>query len=61
MYDFLRKVPLFAELPIEDLDRICEMVKEVHLPAGEELFAEGSRAYRCGVYGSGTDHRLDLG
>jgi signal transduction histidine kinase len=41
-YDFLRKVQLFAELPEEDLIRLCEVVEEVHLPAGEELFAEGS-------------------
>lgn len=53
MYDFLRKVPLFAELPIEDLDRICEMVKEVHLAAGEELFAEGSRADSAYIIESG--------
>jgi signal transduction histidine kinase/predicted CoA-binding protein len=42
MYDFLKKVPLFAGLPEEDLDRLCEMVVEVHLPAGAELFSEGS-------------------
>ena len=42
MYDFLRKIPLFASLPEEDLDRLCEMVTEVHLPAGAELFSEGS-------------------
>jgi signal transduction histidine kinase/predicted CoA-binding protein len=48
MYDFLKKLPLFADLPQADLDRICEMVEEVYLPAGAELFAEGSpgdRAY----------------
>lgn len=53
MYDFLRKVPLFAELPIEDLDRICEMVQEVHLAAGEELFAEGSRGNYAYIIESG--------
>lgn len=42
MYDFLKKVPLFASLPEHDLDRLCEMVTEVNLPAGAELFAEGS-------------------
>lgn len=42
MYEFLRKVPLFAGLPEEDLDRLCQMVEEVHLAPGEELFAEGS-------------------
>lgn len=48
MYDFLRNVPLFADLPDTDLERLCEMVEKVHLPAGKELFAEGSpgdRAY----------------
>ena len=48
MYDFLRKIPLFADLPEEDLERLCQMVIRVDLPAGDELFAEGSygdRAY----------------
>jgi signal transduction histidine kinase/predicted CoA-binding protein len=42
MYDFLKKIPLFESLPEEDLDRLCQMVTEVHLRAGDELFAEGS-------------------
>lgn len=42
--EFLRKVPLFADLPEEDLIRLCEMVEEHHLPAGQVLFEEGSRA-----------------
>ena len=42
MYDFLKKVPLFASMPDHDLDRLCEMVTEVHLDAGEQLFAEGN-------------------
>lgn len=42
MYNFLKKIPLFASLPEHDLDRLCEMVSEVNLPAGAELFAEGS-------------------
>ncbi|MCP4168104.1 MAG: cyclic nucleotide-binding domain-containing protein [Chloroflexi bacterium] len=41
MYDFLKKVPLFADLPEEDLARLCGVVEEVKLPAGKELFAEG--------------------
>lgn len=40
--EFLRKVPLFAELPDEDLNYICQTTQEVHLAPGEELFAEGS-------------------
>ncbi len=40
-YDFLKKVELFAGLSDEDLDRLCDVVEEVCLSAGEELFAEG--------------------
>lgn len=42
MYEFLRKVPLFADLPDDDMERLCQMVEEVSLAPGEELFAEGS-------------------
>jgi signal transduction histidine kinase len=42
MYSFLKKVPLFAELPEDDLRRLCGLTREVKLAAGEELFAEGS-------------------
>ncbi|MBE9473807.1 MAG: CoA-binding protein, partial [Chloroflexi bacterium] len=42
MYDFLKKVPLFVSMPDHDLERLCEMVTEVYLNAGEQLFAEGS-------------------
>jgi signal transduction histidine kinase/predicted CoA-binding protein len=42
MNEFLKKVPLFASMPDHDLDRLREMVTEVHLNPGEELFAEGS-------------------
>jgi signal transduction histidine kinase len=41
-YEFLRKVQLFTELPEDDLKQLCQVVEEVHLPAGSELFAEGS-------------------
>lgn len=42
MYDFLKKIPLFAGLQAGDLEHLCQMVKEINLPAGAELFAEGS-------------------
>ena len=42
MFDFLRKIPLFSGLSGEDLSRLCGMVKEVRLRAGEKLFGEGS-------------------
>jgi predicted CoA-binding protein/signal transduction histidine kinase len=53
MYDFLRKVPLFADLPEDDLSRLCEMVERVELPAGQELFAEGSVGDKAYVIESG--------
>lgn len=53
MNDFLRRVPLFAGLPEEDLNRLCEMVERVHLPAGQVLFEEGSRGDRAYVIESG--------
>ncbi len=53
MYEFLKKVPLFAELPDEDLDRLCEMMTAVHLPAGDELFAEGSHGEQAYVIREG--------
>ena len=48
MYEFLRKVPLFAGLPDADMELLCQMVEEVSLAPGQELFAEGTigdRAY----------------
>ncbi len=41
VYNFLKRVPLFAELPEKDLARLCEMVEEVDLKAGDLLFSEG--------------------
>jgi predicted CoA-binding protein/signal transduction histidine kinase len=51
--EFLRKVELFASLPDEDLWRLCEMVEEVELAHGQELFAEGSQGDRAYVIESG--------
>lgn len=42
--DFLRKVPLFADLPDEDLIHLCQMTGEVRLSPGQVLFYEGSLA-----------------
>jgi signal transduction histidine kinase len=46
--EFLRKVPLFSDLSEDDLNRLCESVDKVALPAGEFLFKQdevGDRAY----------------
>lgn len=41
-FEFLKKVPLFADMSDEDLHHLCDSVGTVQLAAGEELFAEGS-------------------
>ncbi|MBP6786245.1 MAG: cyclic nucleotide-binding domain-containing protein [Candidatus Promineofilum sp.] len=41
-FEFLRKVPLFAEMSDSDLESMCLIVQELHLRAGEVLFEEGS-------------------
>ncbi len=45
----LRTVPLFSELPEEDLERLCVGTEEVRLPAGELLFSEGDEGDRAFV------------
>jgi len=42
MFDFLKKVPLFANLPDDDLDRLCAVIREENIPADEILFTEGT-------------------
>ena len=41
-FEFLRNVPLFAEMSDSDLESMCLIVQELHLRAGEVLFEEGS-------------------
>lgn len=53
MFNFLKKIPLFEGLPQEDLERVCEIAEEVHLTAGQELFAEGSTGNQAFVIKDG--------
>jgi signal transduction histidine kinase/predicted CoA-binding protein len=53
MNDFLRKVPLFADLPEADLERLCRMITEERLPEGEMLFREGESGDRAYVIEEG--------
>ncbi len=53
MYSFLKKVPLFADMPETDLERLCEMVTEVALNTGQVLFLEGSPGDRAYVIKEG--------
>ena len=41
MFDFLKKVPLFSNLPDDDLNRLCEVVSEEFISSNEVLFTEG--------------------
>ncbi|MCI0816372.1 MAG: cyclic nucleotide-binding domain-containing protein, partial [Chloroflexi bacterium] len=53
-YETLKSVPLFSELPEADLRRLCEEAEDVHVAAGEQLFAEGSPGDRAYVITDGT-------
>jgi len=53
MYDFLKKVDLFAELSDDDLNSICSSVNEVWLADGELLFTEGDRGHRAFIIEEG--------
>ena len=55
MYEeFLKKIPMFEELPGDDLTRLCQMVDTVELKAGEILFTEGSPGDRVYVLKEGS-------
>ena len=41
MFDFLKKIPLFADLPDDDLNRLCEVVVEEIVLEDQILFSEG--------------------
>lgn len=48
MFNFLRKIELFSELPEDDLWQLCGLIETVSIPSGAVLFEEddpGERAY----------------
>jgi len=53
MFEFLRKVPLFADLPEEDLERLCRMAEQVRYRAGQVVFEEGAKGDRAYVIEEG--------
>jgi signal transduction histidine kinase/predicted CoA-binding protein len=53
MYEFLKKIPFFAGLPDEVLKRLCEIIVEINLEAGEVLFTEGSSGDKAYVIKEG--------
>jgi signal transduction histidine kinase len=54
MKNYLRSIPLFEDLAEDDLSKMCMTAVEVHLVAGEELFAEGSIGDRAYVIKEGA-------
>ena len=42
--EFLRKIPIFADLPEKDLIQLCKIAETVYLSAGQVLFYEGNLA-----------------
>jgi signal transduction histidine kinase len=54
MREQLRRVPLFADLPGEDLDRLASGVENVELAAGDQLFAEGDAGDAAFVVATGS-------
>lgn len=57
MHDFLRKIPLLADLSASDLDHLGHLVEVVHLAAGATLFGEGSASDRAYIIKEG---QLDI-
>jgi signal transduction histidine kinase len=53
MHEFLKKVPLFADLADDDLKHLCKSVEEVRLLKGDTLFEEGSPGDRAFIIRDG--------
>lgn len=52
--DFLRNVPLFEDLPEQELEKICTVSRRVQLEDGELLFAEGDTGHTAYVIEEGA-------
>ena len=57
MFEVLRTVPLFSELPEADLRALCKDAEGVNLLAGEDLFAEGDSGDKAYVV---TEGKLEV-
>ena len=58
-FEFLRKVPLFAEMSDSDLESMCLIVQELHLRAGEVLFVVGVDRPLAGAERAARDRRVE--
>jgi signal transduction histidine kinase len=52
--DFLRNIPLFEDLPEEELEQVCSMSRRVYLKQGELLFEEGETGHTAYVIEEGA-------
>ena len=64
----LKKIPVFADLSVEELDHIAALAAEVSVPEGKELVREGDYSYDVLAIEEGTAsvdrhgaHIADLG
>src|SRR5262245_10091928 len=53
LLEFLKNVSLFAYLAEHDLKALSQVIEEVRLPAGAELFVEGSEGDRAYIIRDG--------
>jgi signal transduction histidine kinase len=53
-FEFLRGIPLFADLPVEDLERLSGVARRLQIAAGEELFHQGDPGDYAYVIEEGT-------
>jgi len=60
MHEFLKKVPLFADLADNDLKHLCKSVEEVRLLKGATLFEEGSPGNRAFIIRDGNIEILKI-
>jgi signal transduction histidine kinase len=54
MQDFLRKIPLFSEIPDQELEQVCTRARRVYLEQGEILFREGDVGHSAYVIEAGA-------
>ena len=67
-HEYLRQIPMFANLDAKELDAVGLTATELDLPAGRTLMTEGARAHEMYVLMDGTvevtqggEHIADVG
>lgn len=67
-HDYLRRVPLFAELDDDELDHVGQAATDLNMPAGQVVMRQGSLAHEMVIVVKGTlevtrdgEHVADVG